>query len=197
MGSNSWTCKNLELKKNVSVVLKSQAHNTADVPSSLRGGEGPTNFLNGENINCCWDLSSPERWDCDFPCTSHFLPRSWMPENYLSGLVSIFLPQFSLDWWAQGYMIVPLLAILLPTARANPVPCLSLSSALERQSGSPWDVGDKWPQGTPKHWNSSSSKVMNLSMLGFFAPCFHCQAGELGFTAKSCVRSHCRVTKPL
>lgn len=44
MGSNSRTCKNLELKKkNVSSFLKSQAQNTADVPSSLWGGEGLTN----------------------------------------------------------------------------------------------------------------------------------------------------------
>lgn len=47
-------------------------------------------------------------------------------------------------WWSH------LLAILLPTGRVNFVPCLSLSSALERQSWSPWDVGDKGPQGTPK-----------------------------------------------
>lgn len=106
-------------------------------------------------------------------------------------------PQFSLDWRAQGYMMLPLLAILLPTARVNAMPCLSLSSALERQSWSPWDAGDNWPQGTPKHWNSSPSKMVNLSMLGFFAPCFHCQAGEQGFTIKSHMRSHCRVTKPL
>lgn len=52
MGSNSWTCKNLELKKkNVSFVLKSQAI-TQQVFQPVTKKNPLINILIGENINC-------------------------------------------------------------------------------------------------------------------------------------------------